>query len=99
MKRKVIAVACALALGLTGTSQAFAGGSSYYADPEDIVVDVVLVRPICFVATILGSALFVVSLPVAATSKSVHATGEALVAKPAWATFTRPIGDMDFSDP
>ena len=43
----------------------------------------------------LGSAIFVVALPVAAISKSVKKTADTLVAKPAKATFTRPLGDMD----
>jgi hypothetical protein len=44
---------------------------------------------------VLGSAIFVVSLPVTAISKSVKKTADTLVVKPANATFTRPLGDMD----
>ncbi len=61
----------------------------------DVVADVFLVRPGCFVATILGSAIFVVALPVAALSGSVHSTAHTLVVIPAKATFSRPVGDMD----
>jgi len=39
--------------------------------------------------------VFVVALPWAAISKTVKKTANALVAKPANATFTRPLGDMD----
>ena len=61
--------------------------------PEAIVVDTVIARPSCFVATVIGSAFFVLSLPFAALSGSVAKTADALVVKPAKATFTRPLGD------
>jgi hypothetical protein len=60
-----------------------------------VAVDVLLVRPFCLLGTICGSAIFVISLPVAIPSKSVHSAAHALVVKPAQATFTRPLGDLD----
>ena len=60
----------------------------------DSLFDVSLVRPGCFVATIGGTALFVVALPFAALSKSVKKTAHALVVTPANATFNRPVGDF-----
>ena len=59
------------------------------------IADTVVVRPACFVATIVGSAFFVISLPIAATSRSIKKAANVLVVKPARATFTRPLGDMD----
>ena len=59
-----------------------------------VAIDAVLGRPACFVATIVGSALFLIALPVAATSKTVKRTADALVVTPAKATFTRPLGDF-----
>ena len=58
------------------------------------ITDVALVRPGCFLATIVGSAVFVVALPIAAVSGSVHSTADTLVIGPAQATFTRPLGDF-----
>jgi len=43
---------------------------------------------------VLGSAVFVVALPVAAISGSVGRTADTLVVGPAQATFTRPLGDF-----
>jgi len=60
-----------------------------------VVADVVIVRPVCLVATIIGSVFFVVSLPIAAISKSVKTTADVLVVNPAKATFTRQMGDLD----
>ena len=75
-----------------GNSYTFAGTR---ADPAMVVADAIVVRPACFVATIVGSAFFVVSLPIAVASKSVHQTADALVVGPAKATFTRPLGDLE----
>jgi hypothetical protein len=65
------------------------------SEGEAIAVDVFLVRPFCLLSTICGSVIFVVSLPIAIPSKSVHSAARALVTKPAHATFTRPLGDLD----
>jgi hypothetical protein len=58
------------------------------------ITDVILVRPGCFLATLVGSVVFVVALPVAAVSGSVKSTADTLVLGPAQATFTRPVGDF-----
>ena len=61
---------------------------------EAAAADVLVVRPASFIATVLGTAIFVVSLPIAAISDSVDDTAEALVLTPGRATFTRPIGEL-----
>jgi hypothetical protein len=61
---------------------------------EAVAADLIVLRPGCFVATILGSALFLVALPVAAASGSIHQTAEALVLHPARLTFQRPVGEV-----
>jgi len=91
MKTKSFSVLCALTVGLASSTPAL--GST--TDPAAIAVDTFVVRPACFLATVLGSAVFVISLPFAAMSKSVHSSANALIAEPAAATFTRPLGDLD----
>src|SRR5688572_12831886 len=61
---------------------------------ESVAVDVVVARPLWFATTVVGGALFVITLPVAALSKSVDKTANTLVLKPAHATFRRPLGDF-----
>jgi hypothetical protein len=51
-------------------------------------------RPLWFGATVVGGALFVVTLPITVLSKSVDKTAKTLVVKPAQATFRRPLGDF-----
>lgn len=92
MKTKLLTTTvCVLALMLSGAMPAFASGSS----TTDMIVDVACARPISFAATIAGSVLFVVSLPIAATSHSIDKTLHTMVVAPAKDTFTRPLGDFD----
>ncbi len=60
-----------------------------------MITDMVFVRPACFAATAIGSAFFLIGLPIAAASHSTKKAAHALVVTPAKATFTRPLGDMD----
>ena len=91
MKTRLLTIVCALAVGLSATTSVLASDSG----PATVIADTVVVRPACLVATAIGSAFFVATLPLALVSKSVKKTANTLVVKPAQATFTRPLGDMD----
>jgi hypothetical protein len=91
MKRKLILLVSSLAILCASTAQVQAD------DGGAIVIDVIVARPACLAATIVGGAFFVLSLPFALTSRSVRWTKETLVVNPARATFTRPLGDFDFN--
>jgi hypothetical protein len=90
MKTKLLTVLCAglMCVGSVSTCRASDDNSI------QVVGDVALARPGCFIATILGTAVFIVALPIAATSGSVKKTAQTLVVLPAKATFTRPLGDF-----
>jgi len=83
---------CVLVLMLGSVTPCMASGES---GSMEAIADVLIVRPGCFVATVLGSAVFVVALPIAAISRSIPHTAKVLVVNPAKATFSRPVGDMD----
>jgi hypothetical protein len=57
-----------------------------------IVLDLVLVRPLGLVATVLGSAFFVAGLPFEAISGDFHGPAHFLVVEPFRFTFERPLG-------
>lgn len=64
---------------------------------EDMVLasgDVFVARPLGFVSVLIGTAVFLVSLPFAATSNSVKETAEILIDEPMRFTFKRPVGDL-----
>jgi hypothetical protein len=91
MKTKLITAICVVAISMACVTPCHAEDD----DAVKITADALVVRPACFVATVLGAAIFVIGLPIAATSRSVKKTAHILVVKPARATFTRPLGDMD----
>jgi len=90
MKKKLLTILCVgvMSLGSINTSRA--------SDDKaiDAIADVTIVRPGCFIATVIGSVFFVVALPFSAASGTVKETADTLVVHPAQATFTRPVGDF-----
>src|SRR6478752_5054313 len=91
MKTKLITALCAAAILSLGTNTTRADAN----DDLKVAADTLVVRPVCLVATAVGTGLFVISLPIAALSRSVKKTAHVLVVRPARATFTRPLGDME----
>ena len=96
MKTKYITIICTAAITLATATPTLA---SPQRDPEVVCADALIMRPALFAATVVGTAAFVVALPVALLSKSVKSTAHALVVAPAEATFTRPLGDFDYHEP
>jgi len=91
MKTKLIAAICAAAMLSMGVNTASASTD----DDMKIAADTLVVRSVCLAATVVGSGLFVISLLIAAISRSVKRTAHFLVVRPVRATFTRPLGDME----
>jgi hypothetical protein len=90
MKTKLLTIVCVTVIGLCSIN----AGHASDTEPGAVVADVAIVRPGCFVATVVGAAVFIVALPIAVISRSVKETADTLVVQPAKATFTRPIGDF-----
>ena len=91
MKTKLITAICIASLLGAGATPCLATTG----DDMNVATDAIIVRPACLVATVVGSALFILALPFAAMSKSVKKTAHQLVVRPARATFSRPLGDME----
>lgn len=66
----------------------------YYREPGAgaMILDGLLVRPVSLVATIIGGAFYVVTLPFSALGGNAGEAGEKLVVDPAAYTFTRCLG-------
>ena len=92
MRAKLLTTVCVLAIGFGAFPSRCA---AEVGGPMETATDAIVVRPACLVATVVGSAVFVIALPWAAASKSVKQAANTLVLKPAAATFTRPLGDME----
>jgi len=61
---------------------------------EKMMVDILLVRPVGIVATVFGSAIFIVALPFSLIGGNTGATLQNLIVSPARFTFIRPVGDL-----
>jgi hypothetical protein len=91
MKKMVIAALVVVTL-ISTSVPALADGDATVVSA--MVVDVFLGRPAGIVATVLGSAVFVLALPFAALSGSIEPVAQTLVVDPFKFTFTRPVGDF-----
>jgi hypothetical protein len=59
-----------------------------------MAADLVLVRPLGIVATLLGGGIFILSLPFSALGGNVDEAYHRLLVDPAKFTFKRPLGDL-----
>ena len=59
-----------------------------------MTLDLLLVRPAGLLATLLGSAVFIISSPFSAMGGNTREAYEKLVVEPARYTFQRPLGDL-----
>lgn len=62
---------------------------------EAMFMDGVVIRPLGIVATILGGAVFIVTLPFSALGGNVGEASQMLVVNPVKMTFQRPLGEFD----
>ena len=61
---------------------------------EKMVADALLARPLGIIATVFGSAVFVVALPFSLLGGNTGVTFKNLIVAPAKYTFQRPLGDL-----
>ena len=62
--------------------------------PGKMMVDIIVARPLGIIATLLGTAGFIVSLPFSALGGNMKEAYKYLIAKPAKHTFKRPLGSL-----
>lgn len=93
--RRALATVCCVSL-LAGSVPAMADST---ASPSDaggsMLADIFIVRPISLAGSILGAAVFVVSLPFTLVTQSTGEAAKELLAKPLEYTFNRPLGEFD----
>ena len=85
------------AAGYSGYSLSTGGGLStrglkYETGGAGMAIDGLVVRPISFVGTVLGSVVFVATLPFSALGGNVGEAADLLVLEPAKFTFSRCLG-------
>ncbi len=90
MKRKTPAILFACLISLWGVNTSRADSSDFGV----AVFDLFVARPVGFATTVVGSAVFVTALPLAAATGSTGETARTLVVAPGKYTFVRPIGEF-----
>ena len=91
-------------LFLSVTTLVHAAEDAYTARTENVsaeamIADGLLLRPAGIVATVLGTAVFVVTLPFSIPTKSVDKAAQKLIVDPVRYTFVRPLGQIEPSKP
>jgi hypothetical protein len=86
MKKPTVTILIAICIIMTSIP-AFGNDQGF-----ETTMDILLVRPVSLAATVVGTAVFIVSLPFSIPSQSVGSTAQTLVVEPFNYTFTRPIG-------
>lgn len=94
--RRLFTIMLVFAFLLTSTA-AFSQDGYERAEPSgaEIMLDIILIRPLGIVATAIGGVVFLVGLPFTLPTSSVKVSAEKLVADPFYYTFSRPVGDID----
>jgi hypothetical protein len=90
--KKILALVIAVTFLLASVS-AFAGTENDAA----VTGDIIFARPLGLIGIVAGAGLFVISLPFAVITHSVDKTSKTLIENPVEYTFSRPVGDFDYS--
>lgn len=95
--RKLLAIAIILVVGSASLAPE-AWAQLQKADDDLALADLFMARPLGFAAGILGTGLFIVSLPFTISSKSVDKAAKMLITDPFKFSLTRPFPDesLDF---
>ena len=80
--------------GVMAQSKQTKGPSDQEITTGKMAADLILVRPIGFLGTLFGSAVFIVGIPFSAIGGNTGDTFKKLVKEPAAYTFARPLGDI-----
>ena len=94
LKNTLRSVLVALSMAIFAAAPAVAQAQTVTDRPTGLEMtgDVLIVRPLTLVATVLGAGLFVVSLPFSALGGNLGEAGDTLVVTPFKATFFRCLG-------
>lgn len=94
MKQTLKSATLAVAMAAFAAAPAISNAQTVTERPSgmEMTADAVLVRPLMLVATVLGTAVYVVSLPFSALGGNAGEAGKTLVVTPFKATFVRCLG-------
>jgi hypothetical protein len=94
--KKCISLILVVSFVLCTFTPAFASSTIEKPSAEEMLFDVLLVRPLGLMTTVVGTGFFVVSLPFSLLGGNTGDVFGELVAGPATFTFSRPVGELDY---
>jgi len=95
LRRAIVAISCAALMAGSAMAMAHDSFPSDGANPDGMLPDLFLVRPVGLVGTVLGSAVFLVALPFTLPTHTAGEAANSFVIRPFEYTFNRPLGDFD----
>jgi len=98
LNRKLLACLMSFLIAMAHTPLVSAGDNYFDSNRSptagEMLADTVMVRPPMFLATLVGVATFIVTLPFSALGGNIDEAGKVLVLDPAEYTFLRPLGKL-----
>ncbi|MDY0220640.1 MAG: hypothetical protein RBR67_05855 [Desulfobacterium sp.] len=84
----------------TFNTQAFAAREKDPPSAEVMAADLLILKPLGFVTTVLGCVLFTVALPFTVWSKErINKSAQSFIVEPGVYTFVRPLGEGIYKNP
>jgi hypothetical protein len=63
--------------------------------PDEVAADLLFVRPVALSSIIVGSAIYIITLPFTIPTGNLGLAGRKLVVEPVKYTFSKPLGQLD----
>lgn len=95
LRRAVVVISSVALMVCSVLAMAQESYQSGDSNENGMLADLVIVRPVALVGTVLGAAVFVVALPFTLPTQTVGQAAKVFVANPFEYTFNRPLGDFD----
>ena len=93
--KKVVCVLVSLMLLVSMSATPLWAAEQPEPSPDEVAVDLLLVRPVALCSIVVGSAIFVVGLIFTIPTGNVALSGKKLVVEPVKYTFSKPLGQLD----
>jgi hypothetical protein len=70
-------------------------GETKEPSPDEVAADLLFIRPVAFSSIIVGSAIYIVTLPFTIPTGNLGLAGRKLVIEPWKYTFSKPLGHLE----
>ena len=93
--KKLVCVLAGLTLLVSVSATPLWAAEQSEPSPDEVAMDLLLVRPVALCSIVVGSAIFVVFLPFTLPTGNFSLSGRKLVVEPVKFTFLKPLGALD----